>query len=272
MKKSKKSLAVSHEVPLSILEQSREFNDYSYALVHLFKTEPEYFQFFKDELKNGRVVYLDNSLFETESMFDHDEFARAVKELGSINPDNFYYIVPDSLEESKITMDSFTDFTKAYPDLPGKSIGVVQGKNYEEIKECYEFMSSNADVIAISFDYSYYQELFSTEKNKFHSWMKGRQYLINKLIADVVWDYEKPHHLLGCGLPQEFSAYNDIESIVSCDTSNPVVHGILGIRYEENGLQEKQSIKLVELFNTELNKLQLTDIEYNVGMFKKLTK
>ena len=92
-------MKISHECPRVLLEESRKFNTYDYALVHKFKDDKEYLEFYKESLRQGRIVYLDNSLFELEEMFDHDEFAQWVKELGSINPDNFYYIVPDALEE-----------------------------------------------------------------------------------------------------------------------------------------------------------------------------
>ena len=43
-------MLVSHESPISILEESKEYNDYDYALVHLFETHPEYYEFFKNSL------------------------------------------------------------------------------------------------------------------------------------------------------------------------------------------------------------------------------
>ena len=53
-------MLVSHETPISFLEESREYNDYDYALVHLFETHPEYYSFFKCSLGMGREVLLDN--------------------------------------------------------------------------------------------------------------------------------------------------------------------------------------------------------------------
>lgn len=264
-------MKVSHECPRALLEESRKFNDYDYALVHKFKDDTEYYEFFKESLRLGRTVYLDNSLFELEKLFDHAEFAYYVKELGSINPDKFYYIVPDALEDFDATRNSFTYFLEKYSDLPGKSVGVVQGKHYEEIKECYEFMSKHADMIAISFDYSYYANLFGDEKTKFHSYCKGRPFLIEMLQLDGVWNFNKPHHLLGCSLPQEFKVYNDY-SVVSVDTSNPVVMGIKGYKYSEDGLETKESIKLVDLFEAELDEQMLENIEHNVKLFKQFIK
>ena len=266
-------MKISHECPRILLEESRHWNDYCYALVHKFKDDKEYLEFYKESLRRGRIVYLDNSLFELEEMFDHAEFAQWVKELGTINPENFYYIIPDALEEKDKTIESCREFKQNYPDLPGKGIGVVQGKTYDEIKECYAYMNENADMIAISFDYSYYVKSRPDERNKFFSWMYGRQDLIDKLIKDRVWNHDKEHHLLGCGLPQEFKYYKDVASIKSCDTSNPIVMGVLGHRYDENnGLDFKESIKLVDLFEAVLNEMQLENIYHNIKVFSGFTK
>ena len=262
-------MLVSHECPRVLMEKSRRFNDYDYALVHKFKSDKEYLEFYKESLRQGRMVYLDNSLFELEEMFDHAEFAYWVKELGSINSKNFYYIVPDSLEEKDETINSFIEFTNKFVNLPGKTVGVVQGKDYNEIKECYQFMSDNADMIAISFDYSYYNKQFPNAKNKWEAWMLGRQELIDMLITEGVWNHDKEHHLLGCGLPQEFKHYKIIKSIVSCDTSNPIVMGLLGYRYDDlYGLDFKESIKLVDLFEAKLDEKQLDNIHHNIKVFK----
>ena len=41
-------MKVSHEVPRCLLTSSPEFNDYDYALPHLFDQDEEYLQYFKD--------------------------------------------------------------------------------------------------------------------------------------------------------------------------------------------------------------------------------
>jgi hypothetical protein len=138
---------VSHESPISFLEESRSYNDYDYALVHLFETHPKYYQFFKDSIKLGRQVLLDNSIFELGESFDSEKFAKYAEEL---KPS--FYIVPDVLEDGYATIKSFSEFISKYPDLPGLKIGAVQGKTYDEIVDCYKYMSDYADYIAISFD------------------------------------------------------------------------------------------------------------------------
>jgi len=241
-------IKIAHESPKSIFNKVQEYTDYDYALVHLFEEDEEYYNLFKDALANGREVILDNSIFELEEAFDADKFAYWIDKLRPT-----WYIVPDALENVEKTIDQMDDWNKKYSDVPGKKIGVVQGKDYYEIKRCYTYMDMHADVdmIAISFDYSYY-EWECPHPNKYVSWMIGRTALLGKLFMDGVINPEKPHHLLGVGLPQEGLFYKTAgyKWIYSMDTSNPVVHGMKGIEYSDQGLWDKESQKLFELINT----------------------
>lgn len=266
-------MLVSHETPISYLEESRKYNDYDYALCHLFETHPEYYNFFKISLAQGREVLLDNSIFELKTAFDPDKFAQYVKELKPT-----YYIAPDVLEDSQATIDSFKSFREKYPDLPGLCIGAVQGKNFQEIADCYKFMSENADYIAISFDFSWYQQVgfaqsSSPELAKLERMASGRQMLITLLQDKRIWNYDKPHHLLGNSLPQEMKDYAFMPSIRSVDTSNPIVAGIHNIRYiADYGMTCKPYVMLADLIDIELNEDQKQDIQYNVVQYKKLSK
>lgn len=260
------TILVSHESPISILDQSIAYNDYDYALVHLFEKHANYYQFFKDSLARGRQVLLDNSIFELGVSFDSAKFAKYVEEL---KPS--FYIVPDVLEDGYGTVKSFSNFVKQYPSLPGLRIGAVQGKTYDELVDCYKYMSEYADYIAISFDFSYYV-VTGRGKTKLDRWCNGRQNFIQDLINDGVWDWNKPHHLLGCSLAKEFRYYVDkVPNIRSCDTSNPVVAGIKGIRYNGDlGLVEKPSQKLADLIEHDVQQNELMNIIYNTNMFKQI--
>ena len=262
-------MLVSHESPISMLDESRNYNDYDYALVHLFEKEPEYYNFFKVSKTLGREVLLDNSIFELGHAFDPKKFAEYVVEL-----EPTYYVVPDVLEDGQQTCSSFNKFTLNYPDLPGLKIGVVQGKTYQELVECYRFMANHADYIAISFDYSWYETItFSNVGCKLQQQMKGRRRLIKMLIDDGIWDHSKPHHLLGCSLAREFKDYKYISSIRSVDTSNPIVAGLVGRRYYKGiGLLDKPKTLLADLINSSVDEDIESDILYNVDEFKKLLR
>ena len=149
-------MLISHEVPKCLFEKSLDFNDYDYALVHLFDKDPEYLEFYKNSVKNGRHVLLDNSIFELGEAYDNDSFAKWVEELKPTE-----YIVPDALEDINKTIDQMEQWNRNYGKLPGKRIGVVQGKTPEEIADCYMYMDKHADCdkLDISFDYSVYESV-----------------------------------------------------------------------------------------------------------------
>ena len=259
-------MKISHESPLCLLDRSRSYNDYDYALVHLFETEPTYYQFFKDSVAQGRHVLLDNSIFELGTAFDSDRYAHWIKELKPTE-----YIIPDVLEDTLGTMDNALDWKEKYSDLPGKKIGVVQGKSYEDIVQCYDYLDNviGVDKIAISFDYSYYLEV-CPHPNKWMGYALGRVQTLTRLLHDGVINTEKPHHLLGCALPIEFMFYRkEFKWLESLDTSNPIVHALLGIGYEPGGLDTKKSLKLIELLNTpEPTVANMHTIKHNILYFR----
>ena len=141
-------------------------------------------------------------------------------------------------------------------------------------------MEAKVDKIAISFDYSYYltlhddpvyQAIKDAAKKAFKlsdieidsKWSRyalGRVTTLHKLHYNSVLNNTKPHHLLGCSVPWEFSALYLLRciSLVNCietiDTSNPIVAGILHKHYNSNnGLTEKWSCKLVDYINADIS-------------------
>lgn len=262
-------IKVSHESPLSMLEASRAYNDYDYALVHLFETQPDYYKFFKDSLKAGRHVLLDNSIFELGEAFDRIKY---VEWIDMLEPTE--YIIPDVLESCEGTINSANAWcynTVYNIHANSKIIGVVQGRNYGELVRCYTALDSmGIDKIAISFDYSYYAEVFP-HPNKWVAFMMGRVLTLTRMMNEGVINKKKPHHLLGCAHPREFSFYThpDFNWIETLDTSSPIVHGLKGVRYSDNiGNWNKEKTKLVDLLDAAPDSATLDDIYYNIKHFK----
>lgn len=252
-----------------MLDQSLSYNDYDYALVHLFETEFDYYEFFKNSLTSGRTVLLDNSIFELGKAFDPKRYREWIRALCPTE-----YIIPDVLEDCNGTIDSLSEWlwdTHEQGDLPkAKTIGVVQGKNYAELVKCYTCMDLHVDKIAISFDYSYYQTVFP-HPNKWVSFMMGRVMTLTKMMNDGIINVEKPHHLLGCAHPREFSFYTSSEYkwIESLDTSSPVVHGMKNIDYGDKfGTWEKERTKLADLMHEKIDSERMIAILNNIRHFR----
>lgn len=261
-------MLISHESPICMFQDSLEYNDYDYALVHLFDKNKEYYQFFYDSVHvRFRDVLLDNSIFELKKAFDADKFAKWIENLKPT-----FYIVPDCLEDSVTTIDNFKKWVAEYDSLPGIKIGAVQGKTFQEIVDCYRFMADNADYIALSFDFSYYQ-ITAPGRTKLERFANGRKKLITELIDKGIWCHSKPHHLLGASLPTEFKYYKEqgITSIRTLDTSNPVMHGLEGNKYAENlGLTWKSSQLLADNIEKQLSHSQKCLVINNIHEFRRI--
>ena len=273
-------MKVSHESPVSILDYSKEYNDFDYCLVHLLHQNAgsleqlNYYNYYKSARSlYNREVLLDNSIFELGKAFNSQSFYDSALD---IKPNMF--IVPDVLEDADGTVESWNNFEPKTDSLKSsfytKSIGAVQGKTWKDLVDCYKFMSDNADMIAISFDFSYYQ-MTGYGKNELERYCSGRQRFIMDLINNNVWDWNKPHHLLGCSLAKEFRFYVDrnVYNIVSCDTSNPIVAAIYGLKYDADyGLTNKPTTKLADLITHKITDDQLELVKYNTTMFKKIIR
>ena len=258
-------MLVSHEVPLSLLNESRKFNDYDYCLLHLTYQYPQYKQFYIDSLKKGRKVLLDNSAYELGDALTNDQLANGVLD---IKPT--WYIIPDCLNDKDVTINRFENFIKDYKDLPGLKIGVVQGDNLKELKECYKYMSEKADKIAIPFASKGFECYFPlVDIDERHCC--GRQMFIYELLRDGLWNKDKPHHLLGCSLAKEFLNLNYPLYIESIDTSNPIIAGMLDLTYEDKrGINHKPSIKMCDFMEYDFSESQLRLVKSNIIKFHKM--
>lgn len=258
-----------HEAPKSIFHQVQELTDGDYALVHLFEEDRQYYELFQEALRKGRDVILDNSVFELGKAFKADTFAYWVYALRPT-----WYIVPDVLEDADATIVRFFDFIKQYPDLPGKRIGVVQGKTYDDFVYCYKAIAPYCDKIGISFDCSWY-EAGCKGATRWLRLAAGRLRTLIEMDEQRVIDRSKPHHLLGVAVPQDLSCYCALQQgggfhwIDSVDTSNPVVHGLAGIEYGPSGLQDKETRKLYTMINEDVSPDQWTHIERNIKAFRR---
>ena len=259
-----------HEAPRSVFKKVQERTDGDYFLVHLFETDPEYFELAKQAVADGREVILDASTFELGKAFDMERYAYWIEEL---NPT--YYVIPDALDDMEKTKSLAKRWMTLFaPNLPGHMIGVVQGANYMECAHVYIWLDQNLgpeDKIAFSFDSLWY-ELDFPYPNKLVSWCFGRIFFINKLLQDGIINKERKHHLLGCSLAQEFMYYRSKEHsfIDSVDTSNPVMAGLKSTLYGACGLSTKPEGKMCDMMDGEVSSENWEMVRYNIDRFKSL--
>jgi hypothetical protein len=258
-------MKVSHEAPVPYMRQVRGLIDYDYCLPHLLDENEDYKKYFEESKEMGRYIIMDNSLHELGHPYDSERLAHW---LYYFKPDEF--IVPDYWQDKTATLVSAKEWiNKTYPDNT-TPVAVVQGKNENESRECYEILKYQGyEKIAFSYGADWYynkgKEISKNIENVTLTKAYGRYNFIKELYEDNTIIKSDRIHLLGCNVPQEFSWYKNMPFIKTIDTSNPVIHGLAGIKYNDWGLDEKISTK-VDKFKGEAEHWK-TAI-YNIQKFK----
>jgi len=254
---------VSHELPINMLDKSFEINDYEYCLPHLLDQNETYRRHFEDAKESGSYIIMDNSLHELGEAYDTK---RLLHWIDYLEPNEF--IVPDVWQDQTSTLVNAKYWMNNYvlPENTTK-VAVVQANNYHEAHECYSILQMQGyKKIAFSYGADWYCEEFP-HPNPLVGKMMGRIMTISRMYkAKTITDSHRVH-LLGCALPQEFGYYADFPFIESIDTSNPIIHGLQGVKYNSLGLLSKSSTKIDQI-EEEITTERLYDINHNLIQFK----
>jgi len=261
-------MKVSHELPLGLMDYGYKWNDYDYCLPHLIDKHEQYRLYFQKARLDKRFIIMDNGLFEGVTHTTED----LINKIYLIHPDIF--IVPDAWNDSTTTVRNAKHWMLNYKaNLPEKTnlMAVCQGKTIGELITTYQtLVDLGYKHIAFNHSSIAYTEYYP-KHSKLFAQMYGRIELVRRLIETGTVREALHHHLLGVSLPQEVIAYSRINWIKSVDTSNPVIVGYKGERYEDNGIEFKPTEKIEELNEVDLSD-RLEDIIFNVNKFKQFVK
>jgi hypothetical protein len=255
---------VSHEVPMCLLEKSKEFNDYQYALVHLLEENDEYREHFLSYRKEkDSYIILDNSLHELGEAYHDSGLLKWVEEL---RPDEF--IVPDVWQNRDASVVNARKWASIELPEGVTKVAVVQATTLHEAATCYQtYKDLGYKKIAFSYGASYYNDIVN-HPNKDLSKALGRVLTISTLLKIKVISQTDRIHLLGCASPFEFSLYKGFDCIESIDTSNPVMAGLEGTRYNSSLTIDKPKANMNNYFDVSIDDVDVDLIEYNVNQFK----
>jgi len=236
-------IKVSHETPLCLLEDSRKFNDYDYALPHLFDEELAYLEYFRESKEMGRYIIMDNSLHELGHAYDSARLMHWIEEL---RPNEF--IVPDVWQNRDASVVNARKWISIELPEGVEKVAVVQAQTIHEAATCYQtYKDLGYKKIAFSYGASYYNDVVP-HPNRDLGKALGRLSVISALYETKVIHDNDRVHLLGCAVPQEFGWYRGFKFIESIDTSNPVMAALEGIRYSNAGLDTKPKANINDYF------------------------
>jgi hypothetical protein len=261
-------MKISHELPLSLMHNAYKWNDYDYCLPHLIDQYDQYRTFFQKSRLDKRFIIMDNGLFEGVTHTTED----LLEKINLVRPNIF--IVPDAWNDSNTTLVNAKSWMINYKQHIPEGVNlmaVCQGNDMGELVTTYQTLvdlgythiAFNHSSIAYQKDYDGLDHLKAS--------MYGRMEFIRRLVASGTIRKSHYHHLLGCSLPQEFMSYKDWTFIKSVDTSNPILVGAEGKRYNDSGLTWKPKEKLEHYFEKDLSG-QIQDIIFNVQQFRSFIK
>lgn len=277
------------ELPLCMINESNQLNDFDLVLFHLLTSNATYRQWAYDQRRvhPDRIMILDNSAYEFFIKGETLNIDAYIEYIYDLQPD--YFILPDVLQDREKTMNSVNEFLIKYSfdqvefkyAIP-KAMGVIQGDSDEELIKCMsDYKQLGIDNICIPFhlpmfkDHEYHDDVTI----RFQDWYENHDsnfamsfdmdYAIGRV--QFVQKYRKELsnfnyvHFLGSHCPFEKIYYADYNSM---DTGYPVKLGIEGIELFHE--QVKPNIIIDDFFEKKLSEETKNMIRKNILTFKKL--
>ncbi len=244
-----------------------EINDRYFCLAHLCENS-DYLNYFRNKVKEGKIVILDNGAAEERAMAPMKLWDLARTLIPTI-------VIPtDSIYDSKGTAMLLNEFLQIRgrdigeeftPVSSIKIMGCPQGQNAKAWMTNYMEMLNRPQVDMVAFSKFSVPAAFPSHNKKKHKNIgECRSNLIAHLSSMRL--LIKPIHLLGSRGVKEFKFYKYLERIQSSDSASAVLSAWKGISFEN--MSESVSTP-VEYFQAELTEFQLQMAIVNIHQLNK---
>lgn len=279
-------MKINSELPICLLEDNNDINEYDFVLFHLYITNNVYKDYFKQQRTNhpDRLMILDNSAYEFYVKGEELDLQKYYETIVDLKPD--FYILPDVLMDKDKTIKGVLEFQILYGEdikffsPKSKALAVAQGNTPIELIECLnlykELFIKN---IALPFHNEFFWKIGATVQDdmqhslidiykapltKDHLYALGRAQFVKDHKNELDgFDYI---HLLGSHCPFEKLFYgNEINSI---DTGYPVKCAISGYKLGEE--PRKPEVIIDEFLDKDLDENVKLLIKTNVAIFREL--
>lgn len=259
-----KKIKYGYIAPIAYQDLIPNEADFHLILAHLLDNK-EYVDFYKQKIKRGDTVILDNSAFEFKRALSAEEIFGFI-DRSEIVPT--YVVAPDyPFEDWEVTWNSTLKFIDEVKGKPYSVMAVPQSRkgDYEGWIKCYRNMVDHHDVDVIGMSILGIPNAFCSLTNT-DDIAYNRVYATMKLLDEIISPGYKWHHYLGLGNgPRELIMQRQLGLIDSNDSSSPFWHGHLGIRFDNSvwGLKEGKTKSEVR-FETHRESESLSSILFNI--------
>lgn len=247
-------IQISHEFPNYFYQNgyAESHTDYDYCLVHRYAENESYRDYMRNSSRKGRQVFIDNGVFELQTAFPGDTYAKEIEDLQPT-----YYLLPDVFNDLYKNIESQLDFYEKYgKSLPGTPMSALQGKTSAELAESFKILSHelpNDTRFALPFGSAAFDNRGNSGGGRVYDpWLYNpedirytplRMALNRKKFLRLYHNIlrERDFHLLGCKSLAEYDFWGkdfDKSFIKSTDTSLPVAMTLQGnIQIDSMSLQ-----------------------------------
>lgn len=250
--------------PLSNLELMDQGDRY-FCLTQLYKRDPNYREFFRQRVADGKWVTLDNGAGDHDLVSERDVIMAAVDLCPSevIPPDVLFDGVQTILNLESFIYALRGQFRIAAAKMP-EIFAVPQGNNLSEWLFVYEYMLRHPQVDTIGLSkITVPKILFDAAPDQ--SIKEARHMMFDTLKSKEF--IKKPIHLLGMGDPREFAYYKNEPLMRSTDSCNSVWSAMNDILFENDCSKRIPTPK--DYFDREMSRGDLMFAEFNIEWMKK---
>ncbi len=205
---------------LMVICPTKLLNHYStdahMVLTQYYWTDETYRNFYKERVRRGDFVLLDNGACELGRSISAGDVVATARDL---HPN--VVVASDVIYDAEATIARTTDFVKLKRELPAETsiMAVPQGDNLVEWFGCYEALNALQGVDWIGISKFYCKKITG-----------GRATLLRGISARV----SKPCHLLGLdGDPASLAEETKYPFVKSIDTAKPVAFGIKSLHIDD---------------------------------------
>jgi hypothetical protein len=214
--------------PVEYLSEYAIQSSFHLTLAHLVDTNEEYAAFYRERSELGDFIICDNGAFELGESYEPSKLVSLAEKCGAdvvVLPD--YPFCPGS--KTIAAASRVIDKVKA---AGFKTMFVPQSEkgDMEDWMDTYSWATYEEDIDLIG------MSILGIPNALPHIPKSYARVVMTQLLIDRGFVFDKYHHYLGvnAGMGLEIPTLVMCNAINSCDSSNPVWHGILGHEYSLN--------------------------------------
>jgi len=239
-----------------------DLGDRYFCLGQQYQKNENYRQFFKERVRQGKWVTLDNGIGDGDPI-SQDELFDIMNDL---QPSE---VIPlDVLKDSERTFQNAVEFIlRMQREGLDKDIEILvcpQGNNFDKWLKCYTQLSNLSEVNTIGMSKLAIPWVISQSTNDTNI-ARDRNDMIDLLEKQHL--LIKPLHFLGAGEPIEFTHYTNNPFVRSTDSCFAIWSAYNGIRFDES---YKRIPTPKNYFDLKFNEKQLSLAKENIELFRKM--